>query len=77
MGCFISTAGPFSLSTSSVGTWVETVIYLIKWLMAGVYDEDLHENPFFKTLVEKHRQLFARAEECRWTVSQRGRKTSV
>ena len=41
----------------------------IKWLMAGAYDEDLHENPFFKTLVERHRQLFARAEEGRWTVS--------
>ena len=40
-----------------------------KWPMAGTYDEDLHENPFFKALVEKNKKLFAKAEESRWTVS--------
>ena len=67
MGCL--QRPPFSLSTLlELGL---KHLLTIKWLMAGVYDEDLHENPFFKTLVEKHRQLFARAEEGRWTVSHR------
>ena len=33
------------------------------------YDEDLCENPFFKTLQTKHKQLYEEAAKNRWTVS--------
>lgn len=33
------------------------------------YDEDLHENLFFQTLVGKYGSLFKEAAEQRWLVS--------
>lgn len=34
------------------------------------YDEDLHENPFFNTLVSKYNPLFSEAAEKKWMVSE-------
>ena len=33
------------------------------------YDEDLHENPFFNTLVTKYNIMFSEAAEKKWMVS--------
>ncbi len=33
------------------------------------YDEDLHENLFFQTLIRKHKSLFTEAGEKKWLVS--------